>query len=52
MCVLDREKGLGTTLEDDGYIIHSLKRSGGDLMAVSENPTLNFNLEAVKVHRE
>lgn len=23
-----------------------------DLMAITENPTLNFNLEAVKVHRE
>lgn len=53
----------GITLEALGYIIHSIHSlarrgrgeggaSDGNLMAATENPTLNFNLEAVKVHRE
>jgi len=44
-------KGTGTTAI--GYIIHSLAGlPDRHRMAATENPTLNFNLEAVKVHRE
>jgi hypothetical protein len=49
---LRSRKGTGTTAV--GYIIHSLAGLPSDRhrMAATENPTLNFNLEAVKVHRE
>lgn len=53
--VHDLTKGTKNTLAIVTYIIHTPGRGSlddGDLMAITENPTLNFNLEAVKVQRE